>query len=91
MKFLEESGNWSIAINGKNAKTYWDLTTYQNFFMKTIFYNYMKCLQIFLKYSSRLQVFQYNLLNNVLYLIKMLFKFGEIDSPLCHFTSFIIA
>ena len=35
--------------------------------------------------DSRLQVFQYKLLNNVLYLNKMLFKFGKIDSPLCPF------
>ena len=33
--------------------------------------------------DSRLQVFQYKLLSNVLYLNKMLFKFGKIDSPLC--------
>ena len=33
--------------------------------------------------DSRLQVFQYKLLNNVLYLNKMLFRFGKIYSPLC--------
>ena len=33
--------------------------------------------------DSRLQVFQYKLLNNVSYLNKILFKFGKIDSPLC--------
>ena len=32
--------------------------------------------------DSRLQEFQYKLLNNVLYLNKMLFKFGKTDSPL---------
>ena len=35
--------------------------------------------------DSRLRVFQYKLLNNVLYLNKMLFRFGKIDSPLCSF------
>ena len=39
--------------------------------------------------DSRLQVFQYQLLNNVLYLNKMLFKFGKIDSPLCPFCKII--
>ena len=39
--------------------------------------------------DSRLQVFQYKLLNNVLYLNKMLFKFGKIDSPLCPFCKMI--
>ena len=76
---------WSVGINGKNAKTHWDLATYQKFFLKTILHNCMKCLQIFLKCSSRLQVFQYTLLNNVLYLHKMIFSFGKIDSPLCSF------
>ena len=33
--------------------------------------------------DSRLRVFQYKLLNNVLYLNKMLFRFRKIDSPLC--------
>ena len=50
--------------------------------------------------DSRLPVFQYKLLNNVLYLNKMFFRFGKIDSPLCffcktidetHFSFFIIA
>lgn len=72
---------WSVVINGKNAKTYWDSETYQKFFMKKIFHNCMKCLQIFLKCLSKLQVFQYELLNNVLYLQKMLFRFGNTDSP----------
>ena len=35
--------------------------------------------------DSRPRVFQYKLLNNVLYLNKMLFRFGKIDSPLCSF------
>ena len=35
--------------------------------------------------DSRLRVFQCKLLNNVLYLNKMLFRFGKIDSPLCSF------
>ena len=39
--------------------------------------------------DSRLQVFQYKLLNNVLYLNKMLFRFGKIDSPLCSFCKMI--
>ena len=34
---------------------------------------------------SRLQVFQYKLLSNVLYLNQMLFRFGKIDSTLCSF------
>ena len=39
--------------------------------------------------DSRLRVFQYKLLNNVLYLNKMLFRFGKIDSPLCSFCKII--
>ena len=39
--------------------------------------------------DSGLQVFQYKLLNNVLYLNKMLFRFGKIDSPLCSFCKMI--
>ena len=39
--------------------------------------------------GSRRQVFQYKLLNNVLYLNKMFFKFGKIDSPLCSFYKII--
>ena len=39
--------------------------------------------------DSRLRVFQYKLLNNVLYLNKMLFRFGKIDSPLCSFCKMI--
>ena len=33
--------------------------------------------------DSRLRLFQYKLLNDVLYPNKMLFKFGKIESPLC--------
>ena len=33
--------------------------------------------------DSRLRVFQYKLLNNVLHLTKMVFRFGKIDSTLC--------
>ena len=39
--------------------------------------------------DSRPRVFQYKLLNNVLYLNKMLFRFGKIDSPLCSFCKMI--
>ena len=39
--------------------------------------------------DSRLRVFQYKLLNNVLYLNKMLFRFGKIDSPVCSFCKMI--
>ena len=39
--------------------------------------------------DSRLEIFQYKLLNNVLYLNKMLFKFEKIDSPLCPFCKMI--
>ena len=39
--------------------------------------------------DSRLQVFQYKLLNNVLYLNKMLSKFGKIDSPVHAFCKMI--
>ena len=39
--------------------------------------------------NTRLQVFQYKILNNVLYLNKMLFRFGKIDSPLCSFCKMI--
>ena len=39
--------------------------------------------------DSRLQVFQYKILNNVLYINKMLFRFGKIDSSLCSFCKMI--
>ena len=35
--------------------------------------------------DSTLRAFQFKLLNNVLYLNKMLFKFGKSGSPLCSF------
>ena len=35
--------------------------------------------------DSRLLVFQYKLLSNVLYLNKIIFRFGKFDSPLCSF------
>ena len=35
--------------------------------------------------DSKLRVFQFKLLNNVLYLNKMLFRFGKSGSPLCSF------
>ena len=39
--------------------------------------------------DSRLQVFQYKLLNNVLCLNKKLFRLGKIDSPVCSFCKMI--
>ena len=38
--------------------------------------------------DSKLRAFQFKLLNNVLYLNKMVFKFGKIRSPLCSFCNF---
>ena len=35
--------------------------------------------------DTRFRTFQYKLLNNVLYLNKLLYRFGKIDSPLCSF------
>ena len=35
--------------------------------------------------DTRLRVFQYKILNNILYLNKALFKFGKVHSPLCSF------
>ena len=35
--------------------------------------------------DTNLRMFQYKLLNNVLYLYKMLFRFKKVDSPLCLF------
>ena len=37
----------------------------------------------------RVRIFQYKLLNNVLYLNKVLFRFGKIDSFLCSFCKMI--
>ena len=39
--------------------------------------------------DSRLRVFQYKILNSVLYLNKMLFMFGKSDSSLCSFCKMI--
>ena len=39
--------------------------------------------------DSRLRIFQYKLLNNVLYLNKVLFRFAKIVSPLCSFCKMI--
>ena len=38
--------------------------------------------------DSKLRAFQFKLLNNVLYLNKMIFKFGKIRSSLCSFCNF---
>ena len=38
---------------------------------------------------SRLRVFQYKLLSNVLFLNKIIFRFGKINSPLCSFSKMI--
>ena len=35
--------------------------------------------------DTHLRMFQYKLLNNVLYLNKMLYKFKKVDSPLCSY------
>ena len=35
--------------------------------------------------DANLRMFQYKLLNNILYLNKMLFRFKKVDSPLCSF------
>ena len=35
--------------------------------------------------DTNLRMFQYKLLNNVLYLNKMLFRFKKVDSPLCSY------
>ena len=35
--------------------------------------------------DTRLRIFQYKIINNVLYLNKKLFKFGKTESPLCTF------
>ena len=39
----------------------------------------------FVAVDTRIRIFQYKIINNVLYLNKMLFKFGKAESPLCTF------
>ena len=63
---------------------------YKNFFQNTnLDWKTIYMLPRIVTKDSRLQVFQYKLLNNVLYLNKMLFKFGKIDSLLCPFCKMI--
>ena len=35
--------------------------------------------------NTKLRVFQYKILNNILFVNKMLFKFSKVESPLCYF------
>lgn len=60
----------------------------RSFSMKVILNGkYLHCTSYFLgTVDTRLQIFQYKLINNVLYVNKMLFKFGKISSPLCSFS-----
>ena len=80
---------YSILIESSDSKPssqlyYKNVFQNSNLHWKTI---YMP-LRIVTK-DSRPRVFQYKLLNNVLYLNKMLFRFGKIDSPLCSFCKMI--
>ena len=63
---------------------------YKNFFQNSnLDWKTIYTLPHIVTKDSRLQVFQYKLLNNVLYLNKMLFRFGKIDSLLCPFYKMI--
>ena len=54
-------------------------------YYKNLEWNTIYMLPLIVTKDSRLRLFQYKLLNNVLYLNKMLLRFGKIDSSLCFF------
>ena len=74
---------YSILIESSDSKPYCQLY-YKNVFQNSnLDWKAIYMLPRIVTKDSRLRVFQYKLLNNVLYLPKMLFKFGKNDSPLC--------
>ena len=75
---------YSIPIESSNSKPsklhYKNVSQNSNLEWNTIY-----MLPLIVTKDSRLRLFQYKLLNNVLYLNKMLLRFGKIDSSLCFF------
>ena len=81
--------NYSILIGSKDSKPSSQLY-YKNVFQSSnLDWKTIYMLPRIVTEDSILGLFEYKLLNNVLYLNKMLFRFGKIDSPLCSFCKMI--
>ena len=80
---IEQQKNYSILIESTDS-TPSSQTYYTNILQNSnLDWKAIDMLPSIVTNDSRLQVCQYKLLNNVLYLNKMLFRFGKIYSPLC--------
>ena len=79
---------WEISIFLKKSKSC--ILCYRNVFQNSnLDWKTICMLPRIVTKDTRLRVFQYKLLNNVLYLNKMLFRFGKVDSLLCSFCKMI--
>ena len=59
---------------------------YERYFNKFDFdWNSLYLLPRMVTIDTKLRVFQYKILNNILFVNKMLFKFRKVESPLCSF------
>ena len=75
LKQMNSKDIYSILIESDDSQLYYKMS----FRLQILIY----VLPRIATKDSRLRLFQYKLLNNVLYLNKMLFKFRKIELPLC--------
>ena len=76
---------YNFLIAQKEEQTASRLYYQQKFSSSNLDWNKIYLLVRIVTKDSTLRAFQFKLLNNVLYLNKMLFKFGKSGSPLCSF------
>ena len=76
---------YSILIESSNSKPSSQLYHKNVFQNSNLDWKTICILPRIVTKDSRIRVFQHKLLNHVLYLNKILFRFGKIDSPLCSF------
>ena len=80
---------YSILIQSSDSKSSSQLYYKNVFQISNLDWKAIYMLPCIVTKDSRLRLFQYKLLKNVLYLKKILFSFGKADSPLCSFCKMI--
>ena len=82
---MESRELYQIQISEKYEKPTSQLY-YERYFNKFDFdWKLIYLLPRMVTVDTKLRVFQYKILNNILFMNKMLFKFRKVESPLCYF------
>ena len=79
---------YCLQISLHNSNTRWQLYFEDLFQIKDIDWKHVYLLPHWVTVDTNLRIFQYKILNNVLYLNEKLFRFKKVSCPLCSFCQY---